>query len=106
MRPRHRCKNCSVPVRARRKRVRPRCSAARQTPLLSHCSTASARVDPDVLICIMTLFSVAASSNYLRGLTPVGDTILAKGYLACFMDTAAEGLTFASFSPNHRESEA
>jgi len=57
-------------------------SAARQTPLLLHRSTTSVSVDPDVLI-------------------------FAKGYLARFMDTiAAEGLTFASFSPNNPESEA
>jgi len=31
---------------------------------------------------------------------------LARGYLVCFMDTTAEGLTFASFSPNYPESEA
>ena len=59
----------------------PRGSAVRPTPLLLHRSNTSASVDPDVLL-------------------------LAKGYLACFMDTTAEGLTFASFSANYPESEA
>jgi hypothetical protein len=81
-------------------------SAARQTPLMLHRSTTSASVDPDVLIFIITPLDLAASSNYLGGPTPFGDTTLAKGYLACFMDTTAEGLTFASFSPNYPESEA
>ena len=69
-------------------------------------STTPARVDPDVLIFIMTPLDLAASSNYLGGPTPFGDTTLAKGYLACFMDTTAEGVTFASFSSNYLESEA
>jgi len=56
-------------------------SAARQTPFLLRRSTTSTNVDPHVLT-------------------------LAKGYFACFMDTTAEGLTFASFSPNDPESEA
>jgi hypothetical protein len=57
----------------------------------------------------MAPFDWDASSNYLGGPTPFGDTTLAKGHLACFMDTTAEGLTFAtfaSFSPNYPESEA
>ena len=57
------------------------CSAPRQTPLVLHLSTTFVSMDPDVLI-------------------------FAKGYLACFMDTAADGLMFASFSPNYPESEA
>ncbi len=69
-------------------------------------STTSASVDPDVLIFIMAPFDWDASSKNLGGPTVFGDTTLAKGYLACFMDTTAEGLTFASFSPNYPESEA
>ncbi len=70
-----------VPALGTESRCDPCRSAARQTPLLLDPSNTSASVDPDVL-----LFS--------------------KGHLACFMDTTAEGLTFASFSPNYPESEA
>jgi hypothetical protein len=59
----------------------PRRSAARQIPLLIHHSNTSPSMDPDV-------------------------HIFAKGYLAGFMDTTAEVLTFASFSANDRENAA
>jgi hypothetical protein len=70
-----------VPALGAQSECAPRRSGARQTPFLLHRSNTSTSVDPDVLL-------------------------LAKGYLACFMDTTAEGLTFASFSANDPESEA
>jgi hypothetical protein len=70
-----------VPALGAESECAPRRSAPRQTPLPLHPSNTSASVDPDV-------------------------HIFAKGYLACFMDTTAEGLTFASFSANDPESEA
>ena len=54
---------------------------------------------PAKLLCCYTLWNASPSVE-------PDVLILAKGYLACFMDTTAEGLTFASFSSNCPESEA
>jgi len=78
------CNNCSALARVggrRQKRVGLLLFPTAPNSFAVTPSTTSTGVDPDVLI-------------------------FAMGYLACFMDTTAEGLTVASFSPNHPESEA